>query len=220
MLIRCYFNHALILTVLPQVQPFNFTVLDAFDDRDLGVLIVRDNGSTVSFSVDVVADPCPSVNWTFNGMELGASNDTFTFNDPCTEMGGTSPIWTFTLDVALTAATSGRYDANFTNIAGMIRMPEAYFSVPSGKPPLHTSLLSLTTCTSCSIVSDTVTISSLSLVSQRCLVEGMNISLRCQIDGVPRPTIEFRLGEGRDEVVTPGQGIYENYIVQDFYDQV
>ena len=120
----------LCIIALPQVQPFNFSVLGAIDDPELGVLLVRDSGSTVSFSVDVVADPCPDVVWSFNGMVLGRSNVTF---NPCTEEGGTSPNWTFTLDVALTAATSGHYSANFTNIAGMVSLPNAYFTIPSGK---------------------------------------------------------------------------------------
>ena len=144
-LMWCYFNRVLILIVLPQIQPFNFTALDAFDDRDLGVLIVRDNTSIVSFSVDLVADPCPDVVWSFNGTVLGPSNDTFRYNNACAEVDVTSPNWTFTLEVALTGATSGRYDANFTNIAGMVSMPEAYFSIPSGEPLLNASLLTLTT---------------------------------------------------------------------------
>ena len=67
--------------VLPQVQPYNVTNLDAFEDRELGALFTRDNGSTVSFFVDVVADPCPDVVWSFNGIRLGPSNETFTYNN-------------------------------------------------------------------------------------------------------------------------------------------
>ena len=47
------------------MQPYNFTELDAFDDPNLGALIVRDSGSIVSLSVNVVADPCPNVTWIF-----------------------------------------------------------------------------------------------------------------------------------------------------------
>ena len=122
-------NFDINVIVSPQVQPFNFSVLGAIDDPELGVLIVRDNGSTVSFSVDVVAIPCPDVVWSFNGRVLGPSNDTFNYNNPCTEEGMN---WTFTLDVALTATTSGRYSANLSNIAGMVPLPNAYFTIPSG----------------------------------------------------------------------------------------
>lgn len=106
------------------------TALNAFDDRDLGALIVRDNGSIVNFSVDVVADPCPVIVWFFNGTRLGLSNETFTYNNACAEAGTSSPNWTFTLSVLLTAATSGSYTATLTNIAGSVSLPKAYFTLP------------------------------------------------------------------------------------------
>ena len=121
-------NH--FVTGLPQVRPYNLTALDAFDDRDLGALIVRENSSTVNFSVDVVADPCPYIVWLFNGTRLGPSNETFTYNNACAEAGASSPNWTFTLSVLLTAATSGSYTAKFTNIAGSVSLPKAYFTLP------------------------------------------------------------------------------------------
>lgn len=115
------------------MQPYNFTKLGAFDDRDLGTLIVRDNGSTVSFSVDVVADPCPNVVWSFNGTRLGSGNVEFAYNNACikTGLGTTSPNWTFTLDVILlTAVTSGYYSARFTNVAGTTFLPRTYITIP------------------------------------------------------------------------------------------
>ena len=113
------------------MQPYNFTALNAFDDRDLGALIVRDSGSTVTFSVDVIADPCPDVVWNFNGTRLGPSNETFTYNNACVaETGADGPIWTFTLSVLLTTATSGSYAANFSNIVGTATLPKTYFTIP------------------------------------------------------------------------------------------
>ena len=112
------------------MQPYNFTKLNAFDDRDLGALIVRDNGSIVNFFVDVVADPCPDVVWNFKGIRLGPSNGTFFFNNPCIEADAKSPNWTFTLNVIVTATTSGSYTANLTNIAGSTFSPKAYFTYP------------------------------------------------------------------------------------------
>ena len=113
-----------------QIQPYNLTKLGAVDDRDVGALIVRSNGDTVMFSIDVVSDPCPSIEWHFNGTQLGPSNSTFNYNDPCTAPGALSPNWTFTLAVELTAATSGPYTATFTNIAGTTQLPLAYFTIP------------------------------------------------------------------------------------------
>ena len=118
------------LTVLPHVQQYNFTKLDAFDDRDLGALFVRSNASTVVFPVEVVADPCPTIQWFFNGIPLTISNSTFMFNNPCMASGGQNPYWTFTLEVLLTTETSGNYTANLTNIVGSTLLPKAYFTVP------------------------------------------------------------------------------------------
>ena len=113
------------------MQPYNFSELDAFDDRDLGALIVRDNGSIVTFLVDVVADPCPDVIWSFNGTRLESSNETFMYYNACAEADANNdPNWTFTLRVLLTAATSGSYTATFSNLAGTASLPKAYFTIP------------------------------------------------------------------------------------------
>ena len=117
-------------SAFPKVQPYNFTQLDVLDDRELGALLVRDNGTTLSFSVDVVADPCPDVVWCFNGTRLGSSNETFAYNNACMEAGTKRPNWTFTLNVLLTAVTSGKYSASFTNVAGTTLLPMTYFTIP------------------------------------------------------------------------------------------
>ena len=91
---------------------------------------MKNGGSTLTFSVDVVADPCPDIVWFLNRTRLGPSNETFTYNNACAEAGASSPNWTFTLSVLLTAATSGSYTANLTNIAGNISLPKAYFTLP------------------------------------------------------------------------------------------
>ena len=117
---------------MAEVLPYNFTELGAFNDRDLGALIVQDNVTMISFWVDVMADPCPAVTWFFNGAQLGPSNETFTYNDPCRNaVEGSSPNWRFSLDVMLTDDTSGSYNATFTNIAGISPLPTpAYFTIP------------------------------------------------------------------------------------------
>lgn len=104
----------------------------AFNDRDLGALIVQQNATTVNFYIDVVADPCPEIIWFFNGTQLGPSNSTFTYSNACADaVQGSSPNWRFTLDVVLTEDTSGSYTARFTNIAGTTELPiPAYFTIP------------------------------------------------------------------------------------------
>ena len=117
---------------MTEVVPYNFTALDAFDDRDLGALIVLENGTMVNFWVDVMADPCPTIIWFFNGTQLGPSNATFTYDDPCSNaVEGSSPNWRYNLAVMLTDETSGSYTATFTNIAGTVTLPTpAYFTLP------------------------------------------------------------------------------------------
>ena len=58
-------------TALPKILPYNFTDLGAVGDQYVGDLIMRDSGSTVTFSVDVVADPCPNVTWILDSIKLG-----------------------------------------------------------------------------------------------------------------------------------------------------
>ena len=112
------------------MQHYNDSEFNVFDDRTVGALIVMSSGSTVSFFVDVLADPCPSVVWSFNGTVLGSSNDTITYNNPCREGASKSLIWTYTLNVVLTSDTSGQYLASFTNVAGTTFLPMAYFTIP------------------------------------------------------------------------------------------
>ena len=116
----------------PKIVPYNFTELGAFEDRELGALIVQDNATTVNFFVDVVADPCPSVTWFFDGNQLGPSNSIVSYNDPCVgAVSGDSPNWRFTLTVELTEDTSGNYSASFANIGGTKSFTQhAYFTIP------------------------------------------------------------------------------------------
>ena len=117
--------------ISPEVQPYNSTEFNIFDDRDLGALIVRPNSSTLSFSMDVVADPCPSIVWNFNGTAL-RTNDAIAFNNPCTEQSmRLSLSWTFMLNVTVSNATSGSYSAILSNIAGTTQLPKpVYITIP------------------------------------------------------------------------------------------
>ena len=113
------------------MQPYNFDELGAFDDRDLGALFTAmDHDSIVSFSVNVMADPCPSIEWIFNDSVL-RMNDFITFNNPC--VGVVRGLnWTFTLNVTVTSTTSGSYTANLSNIAGTIQLPKPIYLTLAG----------------------------------------------------------------------------------------
>lgn len=108
---------------------YNVTKFRAANDSVLGALFVRDNGSTVNFSVSVMADPCPDVVWSFNGTRLGPSNGTYTYNNACTGISVRNLTWIFTLNLTLTMATSGNYSANFSNIAGTVLISKIYFTI-------------------------------------------------------------------------------------------
>ena len=113
------------------MQRYNYSELNVNFDRNVGTLIVLNSSSTVRLSVDVLADPCPSVVWMLNGTALGPNNSNITFNNPCIEGASTSlNIWTYTLNVVVTSDTSGHYLANFTNIAGTTFLHRTYFTIP------------------------------------------------------------------------------------------
>ena len=113
---------------MPQVQQYNFTELNAVDDRDLGALFVRPNGTALSFSIAIIADPCPSIMWTFNGAQLH-TGDAIMFNNTCMEVAK-SPNWTFTLSVTVTRVTSGSYSAKLNNTAGITQLQKVYITIP------------------------------------------------------------------------------------------
>ncbi len=54
-------------TAMPTALAFNETAIGAVRDREFGALFVRDFGTMVTVPVSVDADPCPTVQWFFNG---------------------------------------------------------------------------------------------------------------------------------------------------------
>ena len=58
-------------TVSPNIVDFNLTELGAEEDRDFGAVLVEPEGtSNVEFFVRVMADPCPTVQWSLNGSAI------------------------------------------------------------------------------------------------------------------------------------------------------
>ena len=53
-------------------------------------------------------------------------------------------------------------------------------------------------------------------LNDTCLKEGSMVSLRCEVQGFPRPSVEFQLN---GIPITPGIGTFQNF-VQEFYNQV
>ena len=88
-------------------------------DDYLGPLLVSSSEEeTVTLFTVVTADPCPTIQWMFNGSNI-TQNAVYTINDPCPSPGSPgSASYNFTLTVNLTMETAGVYNAAFTNPAG------------------------------------------------------------------------------------------------------
>ena len=88
-------------------------------DDYLGPLLVSSSEEeTVTLFTVVTADPCPTIQWMFNGSNI-TQNAVYTINDPCPSPGSPgSPSYNFTLTINLTMETAGVYSAAVTNPAG------------------------------------------------------------------------------------------------------
>ncbi len=116
-------------TVPPIALAFNETAVGAVRDRRVGALFMGDFGTMVTVPVSVEADPCPSVQWSFNGSNI-VNGDQYTITNPCSDVNAVSP-YTFMLTVTnLTIETSGAYSAIFTNLAGSSILPDLYITIP------------------------------------------------------------------------------------------
>ncbi len=107
------------MIVLPVVIPLSVNNTLASEDEEEGTIITVEDG-TLNFEVIIVvnSDPCPSVQWRFENTTI-ENGDLYTFTNQCS-----IPYFTFTFTVAnITAATSGRYYALFTNLAGSVPFP-------------------------------------------------------------------------------------------------
>ena len=85
-----------------------------------------DGGNAVLFAV-VTADPCPTIEWRVNGSAVSGVG--YTENNPCNSPAGTTSF-NFTLTIAATSATAGRYTAVLTNRAGAQNVDVVFVSPP------------------------------------------------------------------------------------------
>lgn len=100
-------------------------------DRLDGTLIIASPGTTnIAITAVVNSDPCPSVEWSFDGSVL-ANGSSYTLSaNPCGE--GRSPF-TFRLTIAtLGPENSGQYSAVFDNgFSRITPLPSIVVTVPS-----------------------------------------------------------------------------------------
>ncbi len=115
---------------MPTALAFNETAIGAVRDREFGALFVRNFSSMVTVPVSVDADPCPTVQWYFNGTLIAANDPDYTISNPCTNTSALSPF-VFTLTVTnLTEERSGSYSATFENTGGNGTSPPLYITLP------------------------------------------------------------------------------------------
>lgn len=104
----------------------------SMSDRIEGTVLVRPLDSmNVMVTAQVFSNPCPSVQWQFNGNNISA-DPLFTFNNPCANEANFSP-YQFTLTITnLTETTSGSYRAVFDNqgFSSPQTLPSIYVTIP------------------------------------------------------------------------------------------
>ena len=104
----------------------------ARSDRLVGTYIVGAVGTTnLPITVEVESDPCPQVQWSFNGTSISSTDPMYTFDQPCDDQSAQSP-YTFQLTIAnLTSANSGEYSATFDNGHNQpTPLPDLFVTVP------------------------------------------------------------------------------------------
>ena len=103
---------------------------DAVADRLVGTLIVQPvDIANFAVTVMVTSDPCPTVQWSFDGSDISAG-DMYQVDDPCADEAAQSP-YTYTLTIAnLNLTTSGEYSAVFSHLGGSTTLPRLYVTVP------------------------------------------------------------------------------------------
>ena len=111
------------------VQPLTESTAGAIMDRYEGVLLVGELNVDVGVIAMVESDPCPTVQWRFNGNDI-ASGDIYMISDPCTDPNSTSPYECTLTIVNLTSATSGIYSAVFTHFSGSTILSDFFITVP------------------------------------------------------------------------------------------
>ena len=114
----------------PVVRPLTESTAGAVMDRYEDVLLVGElNAADVRVVAMVESDPCPTVQWRFNGNDI-TSGDNYIISDPCADLNSASP-YEFTLTIAnLTSATSGRYSAVFTHFSGSTILSDFLVTIP------------------------------------------------------------------------------------------
>ena len=141
-------------------------------------------GNIVLFAV-VTADPCPSIQWTVNGSDIGSAG--YTLNNPCSSPAGTTSF-NFTLTIAATSARTRTYSATFMNPAGMVNMLPVFVTPPGVLTTAGSQATQLAVLTVLLFLFSAVPVIITELrVSSgpRCLLSGTSVDIQCVNFGFP-----------------------------------
>lgn len=118
-------------TAIPIIQPLSSTNPSIIEDRLVGTLIVTPLGfPNLPVIVNVISDPCPDVQWAFNGVNFTTSHQSFVVTPTqCNSSFGVLPYANTLVILNSTLATSGEYTAMFSHLGGSQTI-SIYVTVP------------------------------------------------------------------------------------------
>ena len=127
-----HITHTLFLTLSPLAKPAvsksssQLLTVDTIIEKPL--LVALSVGGQVTLFVEVIADPCPSIQWRLNGTAV-SNGGNYIIGNPCfSAPDGTT--FNFILTITATAVTSGTYSATLTNQVGTANVPDVFVTPP------------------------------------------------------------------------------------------
>ena len=101
--------------------------MDSIIEKPL--LVARRVGGTVTLYAEVVADPCPTIQWSLNGSAVSSGGD-YLIGNPCSNSPAGTTSFNFTLSITATTRTAGMYNAALNNPAGTTEVPDVFVTPP------------------------------------------------------------------------------------------
>ena len=128
-----------IIIVLPQIEQVWNSNNMIIEDSLIGLLLITDGFNSPAVIISVYSDPCPTVQWMFNGIPISTDSN-YIVSNPCNNEHGLTTDFTLSIITRHTMSRSGRYTALFSHIGGSATSPSIYITVP-GKVCTSSSLV-------------------------------------------------------------------------------